>query len=166
MRFAWITAFAIVMVACLTTGASFWCFHNFGVHRMDDASGELAWLRQEFELSSQQLHRIEQMHAEYRAICEVHCRDIYEARQALDVALQNGSSDARVAQLRTQLMAVDRECVSSIKIHLKDVADIIGGDQGERYLAEVLPRVADFDHEGPVSLDLSTETGHDGHLGD
>ena len=46
-------------------------------------------------------------------------------------------------------------------------AGLIGGEQGERYLATILPRIAHFDHAGSPDLSLgSKEKGpHDGHPG-
>jgi hypothetical protein len=165
MKFGWITAFAVLMIACFTAGASFWCFHAYGVHRMNDENKELGWLRQEFKLSSEQLHRIQQAHSAYQAVCEIHCQDILESRQSLRSATDENASAERIAQLQERVVEVDRACISSIQLHLREIAKIIGGDQGQQYLEEVLPRVADFDHEGPVSLDLSTDDNHAGHLG-
>lgn len=164
MKFGWITAFAVLMIACIAAGASFWCFHQYGVHRMDK-DGELAWLRQEFELSSQQLHLIEQAHAKYREICEVHCIDILESRRELRAAIDENAPVEQITRLQERVMEIDRECVSSIKTHFGEIAEIMGGEQSRRYLAEVLPRVADFDHEGPVDLDLRIKEQHADHLG-
>jgi hypothetical protein len=164
MKFGWITAFAVLMIACITAVGSFWCFHQYGAHRMDK-DGELAWLRQEFELSSQQLHLIEQAHAKYREICEVHCIDILESRQELRVAVDENAPVEQITRLQERVMEIDRECVSSIKSHFDEIAKIMGGEQSRRYLAEVLPRIADFDHEGPVDLELRIEEQHADHLG-
>ena len=164
MKFGWITALAVLMIACFTTGASFWCFHQFGGHRMDE-DGELAWLRQEFELSSQQLHLIQQAHAEYRTVCEIHCIDILESRRELKTAIDANAPVEQINRLQERVVEIDQECVSSIKIHLGEIAKIMGGEQGQRYLAEVIPRIADFDHDSPVDLDVITEVQHADHLG-
>ena len=130
-----------------------------------DKDGELAWLRQEFELSSQQLHLIEQAHAKYREICEVHCIDILESRRELRAAIDENAPVEQITRLQERVVEIDRECVSSIKTHFGEIAEIMGGEQSRRYLAEVLPRVADFDHEGPVDLDLRIKEQHADHLG-
>jgi hypothetical protein len=47
-------------------------------------------------------------------------------------------------------------CENAIAVHVREVAAQMSPDQGQRYLALVLPRIAGFDHRAAPDLDLNT----------
>ena len=60
-------------------------------------------------------------------------------------AQQRGAPPAEVA-------ALEKVCVDAMTVHFRRVATLMPPGQGERYLAVVLPRIADFDHRGAPNV--------------
>jgi hypothetical protein len=54
-------------------------------------------------------------------------------------------------------------CRSSTEAHARAVAAIMGEEQGARYLAIVLPRLAHVDHTGAPDLQANSAGTHHGH---
>jgi hypothetical protein len=102
----------------------------------------LAWLRTEFKLSDAQLTAIKELHETYREACAVHCAKIMDAQN-------RGAPAAEVA-------ALEKTCVTAMTEHFKRVAALMPPGQGERYLAIVLPRIADFDHRGAPNVQVKS----------
>lgn len=163
MNYRRITAGAILAVALLAGGFSYFCFHYTlsmsGLHVREHDS--LLWVRQEFKLSGEKLARVEALHQAYELICAEHCLAIAESREALTRAQAAHGSPAQIAAAAAKVKEVDALCLASTEAHIREVAAVIGGEEGRRYLAIVLPRVANFDHRGPASLDLHSSTTHE-----
>jgi len=98
----------------------------------------MAWLRTEFRLNDSQFAAIKQLHADYRGKCAEHC-------SAIMAAEKRGAPPAEVA-------ALEKVCVDAMTVHFRRVATRMPPGQGERYLAVVLPRIADFDHRGAPNV--------------
>jgi hypothetical protein len=165
MNYRWITAGAIIALALLAGGSSYLCFH----HTMSMSSGQnhdsLMWVRHEFKLSGEKLAKVEALHEAYESVCAEHCIAIAESRAELK-RLQDAKaapSDIEAAAAKTK--AVDARCIASTESHIKEVATVIGGEEGRRYLSIVLPRVMLFDHAGPASLDMHPTPTHDNPAG-
>lgn len=163
MNYRWITAGAILAVALLAGGFSYFCFHHTmsmsGLHGREHDS--LMWVRHEFKLSGEKLARVEAMHEAYESICAEHCLAIAESRKALTRAQAAHGSPELIAAATAKIKEVDARCLASTEAHIREVAAVIGGEEGRRYLSIVLPRVANFDHKAPASLDLHTSTTHE-----
>lgn len=161
MNFRWIAAALIAAITLATGGLSYLCLRaptpDSG---RDDA---LLWLRHEFALTADTMTRIEAMHAAYQVVCDEHCRQVRDARAEIKAlhAASAGASDLATAHARAA--ALDLLCTTSLEGHMREVAAVIGGSEGERYLAIVLPRIASFDHTGAPSLDLDPADPHAGH---
>ena len=100
----------------------------------------MAWLRAEFQLSDAQFAAIKQLHEDYRGKCAEHCAAIMAAEH-------RGAPRAEVA-------ALEKTCVEAMTVHFRRVAALMAPGQGERYLAIVLPRIADFDHRGAPNVQV------------
>ena len=117
----------------------------------------LAWLRSDFQLDDGQFAEIRKLHEAYSVECEAHCRAIQEAAMARNALRSTTPADAaalaaaeqRVQQLRTV-------CETAIAAHVRQVASKMAPREGERYLALVLPKIADFDHRAAPDLVLNS----------
>jgi hypothetical protein len=94
----------------------------------------MAWMRAEFHLSEAQFTAIRKLHEDYREQCAGHC-------SAIMAAERRGAAAAEIA-------ALEKTCTDAMGGHFRRVADLMPPGQGTRYLAIVLPRVADYDHRG------------------
>ena len=116
---------------------------------------ELAWLRADFKLTEQQFANIEKLHTSYSAVCEEHCRAIQEAMRARAVLKANAAATpAQVSAAEKRVQELRLVCETAIAAHVREVAAQMSPEQGERYLALVLPKVADFDHQAAPDLGL------------
>jgi len=102
----------------------------------------LAWLRTEFKLDLEQYAAIKKLHEDYREVCAGHCAAIMDA--------QNRHAPA------AEVAALEKTCVAAMTAHFKRVAALMPPGQGERYLAIVLPRIADFDHRGAPNVQVKS----------
>ncbi|MFA6960668.1 MAG: hypothetical protein WC205_07965 [Opitutaceae bacterium] len=161
MNYRWITALAVVALGVLAGGASYLCFH----HTMSMSSGQnhdsLMWVRHEFKLSGEKLAKVEALHEAYESVCAEHCIAIADARKELKRLQNADASPAEIKSAADKAKAIDARCIASTEAHIKEVAALIGGEEGRRYLSIVLPRVVLFDHAGPASLDLHPTPTHD-----
>ena len=128
------------------------------------AGGEddsLLWLRAEFKLPAEKMERIAQMHSAYQDVCEVHCKDIRAARAEVRRLRAAQAAPAEIAAAETKSKEVDLVCTTSLEAHLREIAKVIGGEDGRRYLSIVLPRIEHFEHAGAPNLDLENAKTHD-----
>lgn len=163
MKYLWVTAALVVGLAALAAGVTFRCVRGdaHAVARHDDDS--LMWLRHEFALSAEQIAKIEKLHADYHQVCEGHCEAIIDARAEVADLRRAGAAPADLEAAKAKALALDAECRKSVRAHVRTIADVIGGAQGERYLSIVLSNLERFDHQGPLDLKLDSSAAHDGH---
>lgn len=100
----------------------------------------MAWLRTEFRLDEAQFSAIEKLHADFEKECAVHC-------SAIAAANRRHASAAEIAGLEST-------CVQAMTDHFHRVASLMPPGQGERYLAIVMPRIADYDHSGAPNVQV------------
>lgn len=112
------------------------------------------WLRDEFKLTSEQMAQVESAHESYELVCADHCIAIADSRKELQLLRDNKAPDAEIAAAMTKVASVDAQCIASTQKHIREIAALIGGDDGRRYLSLVLPRVTSFDHSAPATLDM------------
>jgi hypothetical protein len=132
-----------VLIAAAACAAAFGAFYlkNAEPAAMRKAAREgdaMAWLKEEFHLNDAQFSAIRRMHAEFAIACAGHCAAIAEARR-------RGASPAEIAGL-------EDTCVNAMVGHFRSVAALMPPGEGSRYLAIVLPRIADYDHRGSPTL--------------
>lgn len=131
-------------VLLAAAGAAFGTFYAMNdapaIRRAADEGDAMAWLRAEFHLSDAQFAAIKRLHDDYALVCTRHCRAIIRARQRQAPA--------------AEIAGLERTCVEAMTTHFRQVAALMPPDEGKRYLAIVLPRVADFDHHGAPDLQV------------
>jgi len=104
--------------------------------REDDA---MAWLRTEFKLTPGQEAEIVALQSEYALVCADHCALIVGAR-------------LRAAPPEEQAL-LEADCVAAMREHFRQVAERMSPEQGERYLAIVLPRIGNYPHLGAPNVE-------------
>lgn len=160
MKYGWLTAGVIGLVALAAGCISYFCFLRPTATGTGDDS--LVWLRTEFKLSDNTFTRVKAMHDSYEGVCAAHCEAIADSRRALQRLRSTGASQADIEAAMEQVSKVDAECKASTEKHVEAIAAAIGGSEGERYLSIVLPRIATFDHSAPATLDLKQHhSAHD-----
>jgi hypothetical protein len=158
-----IAAAVVIALTCAAGGIAYvWVREPLPASATGE-SDALLWLRREFKLSADTLARIEKMHADHQVVCEEHCRDIQDARRALRRLRQTQASAEELAAAEARLAEVNLVCTTSLEAHMRQIARVMGGEQGERYLSIVLPRVAQYDHAGAPALDFKNAPPHAGH---
>jgi hypothetical protein len=151
---------AVLTLAALAAG--FLCYRLSSAPELRAAarSGDaLAWLRADFRLDDKQFAEIKKLHDAYAPSCEEHCRLIQEAARVRNALKDKGSSDpVAVAAAERALQELRAICETAIAAHVRKVAAVMAPEQGQRYLALVLPKIADFDHQ--MAPDLALKQGH------
>ena len=153
MKYRWLSG---IIIAFVTVAAGCVAYHLMrpvvaGDCTNHEGCDELAWIRQEFKLEPSQLKRIEAVHGSYRVVCRKHCDMLAETRAGLADARGKKRPENEIAAMETALGKLDGECKAGTTGYVQEVAAIIGGAEGERYLGIVLPRVACFDHS-PMAM--------------
>lgn len=147
---------ALVVLAAAVAG--FVCFRMNSdpqLHAAAATSDAMLWLRSDFHLTDAQFAAIRQLHASYAGTCEEHCRMIQEATRARDaLAAARGNAAALVAANRG-LQDLRQNCETAIARHVRQVAALMPPEDGRRYLALVLPKIAAFDHRAAPDLRLN-----------
>jgi hypothetical protein len=140
----------------------FMCYHLNSAPELHAAvrkGDAMAWLRTDFNLDERQFAEIQRLHENYAPSCEEHCRMIQEAIQARDALRKTNEDDlVAAAEAERTLLQLRATCESAITTHVHQVAAVMSPADGKRYLALVLPKIADFDHQ--VAPDLKLESRH------
>jgi hypothetical protein len=137
----------VALGACALAFGVFFALNNDPALRRAAREGDaMVWLRAEFKLDDAQFAAIKKLHDDYAVVCGEHCAAIMDARERKAPA-------AEVARL-------EKVCVEAMTGHFQRVAALMPTGQGERYLAVVLPRVADYGHSGAPNV----RAGHSGHV--
>ena len=125
------------------------------LHAAAKQGDALAWLRTDFHLNDRQFAEIKKLHEAYAPSCEEHCRLIQEATKARDaLAASQGKDPAAVAAAERTLRELRTTCETAIAVHVRKVAAQMSPGEGQRYLALVLPKIANFDHQMAPDLAL------------
>jgi hypothetical protein len=154
----------IGLLAAVAGAAGFVCFRlgcEPGMREAMTKRDALEWLRADFHLNDAQFAAIQKLHKSYSVVCEEHCRAIQEADVTRKVLKTAPHSDpAAVAAAERRLQELKAKCETAIAGHVRLVAAEMSPAEGQRYLALVLPKIADFDHIAPPDLGLNTRPGH------
>ena len=147
-------------LAALATGVL--CYHLNSapaLHAAVEKGDAMGWLKVDFHLTDGQFAEIRKLHDTYAPSCEEHCRLIKEATKARDATnAARGSDPAAAAAAERTLQELRATCETAIAAHVRKVATLMSPADGQRYLALVLPKIADFDHQMAPGLDL--KKGH------
>jgi hypothetical protein len=153
----------LMLVAAVAGATGFLVFRATGDEQVTRAlvkRDAMEWLRADFKLDEEQFAAIRKLHDSYSVVCEQHCRDIMNAVRARNDLKAGGQPDAAA------LAAADRRveelravCESAIASHVRECAKHMSAEAGARYLALVLPKIKDFDHQAAPDLQLNRH-GH------
>jgi len=152
-----VSTFGLVGLIALAVG--FFAYRASGDGAVQDAlkrNDAMEWLRTDFQLTDAQFATIKKLHDAYSTGCEEHCRQIQAAvrdRSALQESAKAdpaamAAADRRVEELRSI-------CESAIATHVRQCAAEMSPMAGQRYLALVLPKIKDFDHQAAPDVHLS-----------
>jgi hypothetical protein len=147
---------AVLMLAAAATG--FICFRLSSDPRLHAAATRgdaMLWLRTDFHLTDAQFAAIRRLHDAYAGTCEEHCRMIQEATRARDAVASAHGDAAALAAANRQLQDLRLVCETAITRHVRQVATLMPPEDGRRYLALVLPKIAAFDHLAAPDLQLN-----------
>jgi hypothetical protein len=130
----------IVVAACAAAFGAFYLKNAepAAVRKAAREGDAMAWLKTEFHLNGEQFEAVRRVHADFSRVCAGHCAAIAAARG-------RGASPAEIA-------ALENACVVAMVDHFRRVAALMPPGEGRRYLAIVLPRIADYDHRGSPTL--------------
>ena len=130
----------LILAVCATSFCAFYtiCADTPPWRRAASEGDALAWLRTEFKLNDAQFAAIKRLHDDYGQVCADHCAAIVAAEK------RGASTEERAA--------LEQQCVATMTAHFRQVAAMMTAGEGERYLATVLPRVADYDHRGSPTV--------------
>jgi hypothetical protein len=119
------------------------------------ANGDtMKWLRTDFHLTDAQLIEIRRLHKSYTGTCEEHCRMIQEATRARNALKAAHGDRASLEEADLKIQQLKTVCEASLTLHVRKVAALMSPDDGRRYLALVLPKIANFDHTAAPDLHL------------
>jgi hypothetical protein len=145
---------AVLALVAAVTGLVCYRLNADPVLHAAAAKGDaLTWLRTDFHLDDAQFDAIKKLHEAYAPSCAEHCRMIREAAQAR--AALTAADPAAVAAAERKLQELRTVCETAIARHVRQVAAEMSPADGARYLALVLPKIADFDHQVPPDLRLN-----------
>ena len=102
---------------------------------------ELAWLKEEFNLSDAEFKRVAELHAAYLPQCAEMCRQIDDQNQRLRKLLT--ATNQMTTEIEAAIAESSRlrgECQSNMLKHFYEVSRTMPPDQGRRYLAWVQER--------------------------
>lgn len=155
MKYLLGTIAALVLVAVVTGSLCYRLSSAPALHAAVKKGDAMGWLRVDFHLTDRQFAEIQKLHEAYAPSCEEHCRLIQEAITARNaMAAARGSDPAAAAAAERTLQELRTICETAIAAHVRKVAALMSPEDGQRYLALVLPKIANFDHQMAPDLAL------------
>jgi len=148
---------ATIVIALLAIGAGFagYCVNrDASLHAAAARGDTLEWLRTDFHLTGSQLSAVRQLHEAYEGTCAEHCRLLREATRARQAVEAVHGDKAALDAADARVQAQRALCEEATTAHVRSVAALMAPEEGRRYLALVLPRIAGFDHAAAPDLQL------------
>lgn len=134
-----IAAFVFLTVAA--AGAALWATRESLRPRENPQEVGLRWLKNAYHLDDATFEKVSALHRDYFRQCDKMCRQINEADRPLlwrarhRSSRQPGEFDAQLT--RDQLVCGD--CEKAATEHLRQVAALMPGETGQRFLDDILP---------------------------
>ena len=149
----------LVILGLLAVITGFVCYRvgsDPSLHAAATKGDPMEWLRVDFHLNDAQYAAIHELHDSYAGSCAKHCRLIQQATKVRN-ALQTTQNADPIALIEAdhQLQELRTHCATAITRHIRQVAALMLPVEGQRYLALVLPKIANFDHQAVPDLKLS-----------
>lgn len=153
----------LALIAAIAAATCALAFHFSGDRAVKAAVAKrdaMEWLRSDFQLTEAQFAKIKQLHDSYSLVCEEHCREIMRATRArMELKNSPAADPTVVAAAEKKVEDLRRVCETAIAAHVRRCAAEMSPEAARRYLALVLPKIADFDHQAPPDL-LLNKHGH------
>lgn len=159
MKYLTSTLAGLVLLAAATGFVCYRMSCDPTLHAAATKRDTMEWLRTDFHLTDTQFASIRDLHNSYAGSCEEHCRmiqDATKARNALKAA--QGADPAAMIAAEQKIQELRAHCETAITRHVRQVAALMSAEDGQRYLALVLPKIADFDHRAAPDLHLNHST--------
>lgn len=148
----------VAVIALMAAGSGYVGYRlncDPALHAAAAKGDTMEWLRTDFHLTDAQLSVIRQLHESYTSTCEVHCRMIQDATRARNALEAAHADKATLDAANSKLQGLRAVCEASIAAHVRRVAALMSAEDGRRYLALVLPKIAKFDHAAAPDLRLN-----------
>ena len=156
MKYLTGTLAALLLLAAATGFVCYRLSCDPTLHEATAKGDPMEWLRADFHLTDSQFAAIRELHESYSGSCAEHCRMIQEATRARNALKTAGRADpAALLAAEQKIQELRAHCETAITRHVRQVAALMSPDQGRRYLALVLPKIADFDHQAAPDLHLN-----------
>ena len=154
----WAKTVALVLLIAAATGiVTYRAGSELDVQDALEKRDALTWLRADFQLNDEQFAKVRALHESYSTVCEQHCRAIQEAATARNAIKASASPNSEVlAAAEKRLEELRQTCENAIAGHVNEVASVMSPEAGRRYLALVLPKIADFDHRAAPDLQMTS----------
>jgi hypothetical protein len=132
----------ILLVGLVLGAAAFSGFYYLGTARcrtiMHEPQPELAWLKQEFQLSDAEFARITAVHEGYLPQCAERCRVIEEQNAKLkELLTKDATVSPEVQNLLIERAKTRAQCETEMLKHFQEVSRAMPPEQGRRYLTWV-----------------------------
>jgi hypothetical protein len=130
----------ILLAGLVVCAAAFCGVYYRGTAPMREAMSapqpELAWLKQEFNLSDTEFARITRLHQAYLPQCGQRCGLVEQQTERLRQLLANADTvTPEIRNLLAQRAAIRAECEAEMLKHFLAVSRTMPPEQGRRYLA-------------------------------
>ncbi len=155
MRNRLLSVLFVLTVAAVAGGLAYRAGSDPAVGRALVRQDAMAWLRADFDLTDAQFAAIKQLHDSYSVVCEEHCREIQNAVRAREQLKAAPADAAMLAAADRRVEELRLICESAIATHVRQCAAEMSPEAGQRYLALVLPKIKDFDHQAAPDLQLN-----------
>ena len=134
--------YALVIVGILACVAAYACFYFASTkparELKERPAPELAWLREEFNLSESEYKRISELHAAYLPKCREMCMKIDAKNSELRGLLENSTNvTTQVQGTLNEAARLRAECQAQMLSHFFEVSRTMSPEQGKRYLTWV-----------------------------
>ncbi len=153
--------YLVSTLALIVLGAAifgFVCYRlscDSALHAAAEKGDAWHWLRQDFHLTDQQFAAIQVVHQAYAGSCVEHCRLIQEATKVRDALTAKTSSPGPRAAAELAVKELRSVCEQALTVHVQKVAALMAAEDGRRYLALMLPKIAAFDHATAPDLQMN-----------
>ncbi len=154
----------ILLIGLLVGAAAFFCIREqtlftatYGFTRDGNTRlPELAWLKQELELTEDQFAKVAEAHEAYRPTCEALCMKVMASHTKIKkLASPSKPVSPELESALTEHALLHVECQKAMLNHLHKTASLMSPKQAEAYLEALLPEV--------IELPLEPDSGAHDH---
>ena len=162
MRRSPVILFGVLAVGAAVFAGAFLLSRQISLKEKSNPADELAWLCCEFQLDTNTLARVRQLHEGYKPKCEEMCLKIADKKRELEVALTGTTNVSAVVEKNLlELGELRAQCQAQMLKHFVEVSQAMPPEQGRRYLVEMQRLTLGF-HE-QIEQSMSDHAGHEQH---